>query len=78
VNFLSGYFSGSFNHPLWRKSLTPVILKIPILTDIYIQTVYSPHSPDPGDGIKAIELWKSLRWRLWLAQWIPDKTLKNN
>jgi hypothetical protein len=32
-----------------------------------VQMCYSPQPPDGADRAQAIETWRRLRWRLWLA-----------
>lgn len=55
--------------------LAPVALEIEKLTALYVNTVYSAHSPSPLDQRQAIKTWQRLRWRLGLA-WLGLKVEK--
>jgi len=51
-----------------KKPLLPAAQEIHCLVEIYVQTSYSPCSPDAADRSLAIKTWQKLRWRLWLAR----------
>jgi hypothetical protein len=48
--------------------LSPASREIYRLTDLYIQTLYSPHPSDSRTQVQAIQTWRRLRQRLWLAR----------
>jgi transglutaminase-like putative cysteine protease len=51
----------------WGKSLLPIPQEIEYLTNLYVQTSYSTHPPNNADQRRAIQSWRRLRRRLWLA-----------
>jgi transglutaminase-like putative cysteine protease len=51
----------------WRKILRPAALEVRSLTDLYVQTAYSPQAPGLDDQQQMIQVWQRLRGRLWLA-----------
>ena len=61
----------------WSAALIPAIGEAYWLTDLYVRTVYSPHSPEPSTQVRSIQTWERLRWRLWLARlwhWTKSET----
>jgi hypothetical protein len=52
----------------WSGTMIPAIREVNWLTDLYVRTTYSSHSPDAPTGAQAIQTWRRLRWRLWLAR----------
>jgi transglutaminase-like putative cysteine protease len=52
----------------WSQAIIGAIRNVHWLTDLYVQTVYSPHVPDAIAQTQAIEAWRHLRWRLWLGR----------
>ena len=56
----------------WQKLFTPTAQEIHQLTQLYVQTAYSDQRPTVGQQAEAINIWRHLRWRLWLlrlVQW---------
>jgi hypothetical protein len=51
----------------WHKLLSPAAGELRSLTQLYVQTAYSPRSPGPDDQQQVIQVWQRLRGRLWLA-----------
>lgn len=51
----------------WQKFLSPAATEVRSLTDLYVQTAYSPHAPGLDDQRQTIQVWQRLRGRLWLA-----------
>jgi transglutaminase-like putative cysteine protease len=51
----------------WRTSLVPARPEVQRLTELYVQGSYSNHPLSPTDRRNAIQIWKRLRWRLWLV-----------
>jgi hypothetical protein len=52
----------------WKTALAPAPQEINHLTDLYVQSRYSPHAPDRKTQNQAIRTWRRLRRRLWLAR----------
>lgn len=52
--------------------LTPAAPEIERLIALYVNAVYSAQSPSSVDQRQAIQTWRRLRWRLWLA-WMSLK-----
>ena len=52
----------------WSTAVVPAIREVDWLTHLYVRTVYSPHPPDLPMQAHAIQTWRQLRWRLWLAR----------
>jgi transglutaminase-like putative cysteine protease len=50
----------------WGRVLRPIQWEIHTLSDLYVQTTYSPREPDRADRAWAIRSWQRLRWRLWV------------
>jgi hypothetical protein len=57
----------------WNGAMIPVIQEVRWLTSLHVQTTYSPRSPDRSTQARAIQTWRQLRWRLWLA-WVWAQT----
>lgn len=60
----------------WSAAAIPAIREVQWLTDLYVRMTYSSHLPDPLVQGQAIQTWRQLRWRLWLArgwQWASGK-----
>jgi transglutaminase-like putative cysteine protease len=55
--------------------LAPAAAEVRQVTDLYVQTLFSPHPPDAAAQRQAIRTWQRLQRRLWLA-WLRSK-LKN-
>jgi hypothetical protein len=51
----------------WRKILSPATGELRSLTQLYVQTAYSPRPPGPDDQKQILQTWQRLRGRLWLA-----------
>ncbi|MCQ3978107.1 MAG: hypothetical protein DPW09_32175 [Anaerolineae bacterium] len=49
------------------QPLAPAAPEIERLTGLYVNAVYSAHPPSAGEQRQAIQTWRRLRWRLWLA-----------
>ncbi len=52
----------------FRARLAPASEEIRRLVDLYARTVYSEHLPTSAERSQAIQLWQSLRGRLWWAR----------
>ena len=52
----------------WGKSLLPIPQEVDYLTNLYVQTSYSRHTPNNTDQRQAIQSWRRLRRRLLLAR----------
>lgn len=50
------------------KYIEPTVMEASQLTDVYTLAQYSSQPPAKIDQRKAIQIWKSLRWRLSLAR----------
>jgi transglutaminase-like putative cysteine protease len=63
----------------WGTALTPAAQEACLLVDLYVRTRYSPHTTDAAVQAQAMQTWRRLRQRLWLA-WVwqkrPDGFLK--
>lgn len=59
----------------WHDRLQPVTQEAIWLTHLYLRTVYSPHTPNRADQVRAIQVWQRLQQRLWLA-WLSALWLK--
>jgi transglutaminase-like putative cysteine protease len=51
----------------WARLLAPAAPEVAGLTDLYVQAAYSAHPPGPTDRQQAVQTWRRLRLRLWLA-----------
>jgi transglutaminase-like putative cysteine protease len=56
----------------WGTALTPAVHEARLLVDLYVRMQYSPHAPDAADRAQAMQTWRRLRRRLWLA-WVWQK-----
>jgi transglutaminase-like putative cysteine protease len=56
-----------------KNTLFPVASKARGLTKIYNQALYSPHMPSRPEIKTALQSWRDLRWRLWLARFKPPR-----
>jgi hypothetical protein len=54
----------------FHQVLSPGSDEIADLTEVYVQTIYSPTAPESAHQHDAIQTWSRLRWRLWLAKWL--------
>jgi transglutaminase-like putative cysteine protease len=52
----------------WQRHLAISRTQIDSLTELYNCTVYSPHLPNQTDQERAIQIWRQIRWRLWLLR----------
>jgi hypothetical protein len=52
----------------WGSMLSPAAREARRLIEFYVRASYGPHSPSALDRSRAIEAWKRVRWRLWLAR----------
>ncbi len=68
VTSLAGHVTGLAQKRRWGTMLIPAAQELHWLTDLYVQTLYSPHRPALADRNQAIQLWRRLQRRLWLAQ----------
>ncbi len=48
--------------------LLPAGEEIHRLTEAYVQTWYTRHSPEAAERDTALRIWRKLRWRFWLAR----------
>ncbi len=60
----------------WEDSLTPSVVDVAQLTEIYSRSIYSRHTPLEEDRNRAIKTWNRLRWRL-LLSWLFRKSYIN-
>jgi hypothetical protein len=59
----------------WGRVFAPAVQELRRLIEFYVLASYSPRLPDATDRALAIETWRKLRWRLWLARvWLRDTT----
>ena len=52
----------------WGQLLLPAQQEVQWLTQLYVQTLYSPHHFNAIDQSHAIQVWQRLKRRLWLAR----------
>ncbi|MDQ4077753.1 MAG: DUF3488 and transglutaminase-like domain-containing protein [Chloroflexota bacterium] len=57
-----------------RAALRPAPAEARWLTDLYVQSTYAPTGSGPNDRSEALQTWKQLRRRLWLA-WLLARLL---
>jgi transglutaminase-like putative cysteine protease len=65
---LAGSLEGFAGEGLLHELVAAGAKELHWLTELYVRSMYSPRSADPGDQARAIRLWERLRWRLRLAQ----------
>lgn len=53
-------------HAAGRHTLRPIPTEVNRLTQLYVQTAYSNHPPQTHDKLQCLQLWRSLRRRLWV------------
>ena len=56
-----------------QHRLAPAYEEVQLLAEIYARTIYSPHPIGGEEQERAIQTWKRLHWRLWLARLIVKK-----
>ena len=56
----------------WRDTPASITQKTRQLTDLYVQGLYSPRTPNAAEQTQAIQAWLQLRRQLWLA-WLWRK-----
>jgi hypothetical protein len=54
---------------IWEIYTDPIVKEASQLTDVYTVAEYSSHPLREKDRRRAIQIWRSLRWRLWIARW---------
>ncbi|GAB4547826.1 MAG: transglutaminaseTgpA domain-containing protein [Anaerolineae bacterium] len=59
--------AGVAHRRAWRAVLSPTTQQVRWLIDLYVRTCYAPQSPDISDQRRAIQTWRHLHGRLWLA-----------
>ncbi len=52
----------------WGTLLSPAAQEVRSLADLYVRTSYSPRLPDPDERVRAVQIWRRLQRRLWLAR----------
>jgi transglutaminase-like putative cysteine protease len=52
----------------WGTLLSPAAQEVRSLADLYVRTSYSPRLPDPDERVRAVQVWRRLSRRLWLAR----------
>jgi transglutaminase-like putative cysteine protease len=52
----------------WGPWLSPAAQEVRSLADLYVRTSYSPRLPDPDERVRAVQIWRRLQRRLWLAR----------
>ena len=52
----------------WGTLLSPAAQEVHSLADLYVRTSYSPRLPDPDERVRAVQVWRRLQRRLWLAR----------
>jgi transglutaminase-like putative cysteine protease len=52
----------------WGTFLSPAAQEVRSLADLYVRTSYSPRLPDPDERVRAVQVWRRLQRRLWLAR----------
>ena len=58
----------------WGEIVAEVIFEVRRLVDLYVEAIYTPRAMRAIDVWYALQVWKRLRWRLWLGrlfQWRP-------
>jgi hypothetical protein len=50
----------------WGKMIAPTGDEAQHLAALYARAIYSPHAPGPVEVREAQQVWRKLRWRLWL------------
>jgi hypothetical protein len=58
----------------WGEIMAGAIFEVRRLVDLYVEASYTPHPMRAIDFWYALQVWKKLRWRLWLGrlfQWRP-------
>jgi hypothetical protein len=58
-----------------RKSFAPAPGELSLLTELYQQSLYTPHPPKETEVRVALHTWQTLRWRLLLARVTPTRSL---
>jgi hypothetical protein len=53
----------------WADPLLPAVQDVRQLTDVYVQATYTSRRLTSMDQWRAIQAWKRVRWRLWVA-WV--------
>lgn len=66
---LIDHIDGLVKQKRWSQLVTPAGSEVQQLAELYIRTRYSLHRPAAADQIRAIQIWRNLQRRLWLA-WI--------
>ena len=56
-----------------KNTLFPIASKARGLTKLYNQALYSLHTPSRPEIKTALQSWRDLRWRLWLARFKPPR-----
>jgi transglutaminase-like putative cysteine protease len=52
----------------WGTLLSPAAQEVRSLADLYVRTSYSPRLPSPDERVRAVQVWRRLQRRLWLAR----------
>jgi transglutaminase-like putative cysteine protease len=52
----------------WGTLLSPAAQEVRSLADLYVRTSYSPRQPGPDERVRAVQVWRRLQRRLWLAR----------
>jgi transglutaminase-like putative cysteine protease len=65
----TGRLEGLAQRKRWGKVFAPAVQELHRLIELYVLASYSPRLPDAADRTQAIQTWRKLRWRLWLA-WV--------
>lgn len=65
---LEKHFGETIKGGILSKYIEPTVMEASQLTDVYTLAQYSSQPPAKIDQRKAIQIWKSLRWRLSLAR----------
>jgi hypothetical protein len=55
---------------VWDKYTDPIAKEASQLTEVYTVAEYSHHPPEEKDRRRAIQIWRNLRWRLWVIRWL--------
>jgi transglutaminase-like putative cysteine protease len=52
----------------WGTWLSPAAQEVRSLADLYVRTSYSPRLPGSDERVRAVQVWRRLQRRLWLAR----------
>ena len=66
------HFAGLARGKYWDTALAPAVQETQQLVSLYVQASYTPRPPNTDDRRQAIQTWRWLRRRLWVA-WVLQR-----